>query len=93
VAAGNLINVRRGLYARVTEGTDPATFRVDRYLVASRLATDSVIAYHSALQLLGRAHSQSNRITYLSRFRAKPFTFQDTDFVPIHRADGLAHVA
>jgi predicted transcriptional regulator of viral defense system len=83
VAAGNLINVRRGLYARVPEGAKPATFRVDPYLVASRLATDSVIAYHSALQLLGRAHSQSNRITYLSRFRAKPFTFQDTDFVPV----------
>jgi len=37
-----------------------------------------VIAYHSALQLLGKAHSQSQRITYLSGRRAKPFVFQDT---------------
>jgi len=83
VAAGNLLNVRRGLYARVPEGSDAATFRVDPYLVASRLAEDAVIAYHSALQLLGKAHSLSQRITYLSARRAKPFTFQDTEFVPV----------
>src|SRR5262245_51435275 len=71
VAAGNLINVRRGLYARVSAGADAATFRVDPYLLASRLTPDAVIAYHSALQLLGKAHSQSQRLTYLSAHRAK----------------------
>lgn len=83
VAAGNLINVRRGLYARVTAGADAATFRVDPFLLASRLSDDAVIAYHSALQLLGKAHSLSRRITYLTRHRAKPFEFQDTRFVPV----------
>lgn len=83
MAAGNLINVRRGLYARVPDGADAATFRVDPYLVASRFAEDAVIAYHSALQFLGKAHSQSQRLTYLSGHRAKPFTFQDTEFVPV----------
>jgi len=83
VAAGNLINVRRGLYARVPEGADAATFRVDPYLLASRLTEDAVIAYHSALQLLGKAHSQSQRLTYLSAHRARPFTFQDTEFVAV----------
>lgn len=83
VAAGNLLNVRRGLYARVPRGADAATFRVDPYLLASRLSEDAVIAYHSALQLLGKAHSLSQRLTYLSRRRAKPFDFQDTRFVPV----------
>jgi predicted transcriptional regulator of viral defense system len=83
VARGNLINVRRGVYARVPESADAATFRVDPYLLASRLAEDAVIAYHSALQFLGNAHSQSQRLTYLSGRRAKPFTFQDTEFVPV----------
>lgn len=83
VAAGNLINVRRGLYARVPEVADAATFRVDPYLLASRLTEDAVIAYHSALQLLGKAHSQSQRLTYLSAHRAKPFSFQDTEFVAV----------
>jgi predicted transcriptional regulator of viral defense system len=83
VAAGNLINVRRGLYARVPAGADAATFRVDPYLVASRLADDAIIAYHSALQLLGKAQSESWRLTYLSAHRAKPFAFQDSEFVPV----------
>lgn len=83
VAAGNLINVRRGLYARVPEDATAATFRVDPYLLASRLSEDAVIAYHSALQLLGKAHSHSQRLTYLSRHRAKPFVFQGTEFVAV----------
>jgi|SRR5450432_335830 len=83
VAAGNLINVRRGLYARVPEGVDAATFRVDPFLVASRLSKDSVIAYHSALEFLGKAHSLSQRLTYLSSRRARPFQFQDTEFIPV----------
>ncbi len=83
VAAGNLLNVRRGLYARVPDGAAAATFRVDPYLLASRLAEDAVIAYHSALELLGKAHSQSRRLTVLSRRRAKPFVFQDTEFVAV----------
>jgi predicted transcriptional regulator of viral defense system len=83
VAAGHLINVRRGLYAVVPRVADPATFRVDPFLIASRLADDAVIAYHAALQLLGVAHSFSDRITYLTRHRAKPFRFQGSQFVPV----------
>jgi predicted transcriptional regulator of viral defense system len=83
VAAGHLIHVRRGLYARVPEGANAASYRVDPYLVASRLSDDAVVAYHSALQLLGKAYSLSHRITYLTAHRAKPFSFQDNDFVPV----------
>ena len=83
VAAGHLINVRRGLYAVVPPAADAATFRIDPFLVASRLAEDAVIAYHAALQLLGVAHSLSNRITYLTRHRARPFQFQDLEYVPV----------
>lgn len=83
VAAGHLINVRRGLYAHVPQGADAATYRVDPYLIASRLSSDAVVAYHSALELLGRAHSVSHKLTYLTAHRAKPFSFQDTDFVPV----------
>lgn len=83
VAAGRLVNVRRGLYARVPEGETANRFQVDPYLIASRLSKDAVIAYHSALQLLGKAHSVSSRITYLSAQRAKPFEFQGTRFVPV----------
>lgn len=83
VAAGNLINVRRGLYAVVPPTAGAATFRVDPFLIASRLTEDAVVAYHAALQLHGLAHSISTRITYLTALRVKPFRFQDIDFVPV----------
>lgn len=89
VAAGNLINVRRGLYARVPRGVVATTFRVDPYLIASRVADDAVIAYHSALQFLGKAHSLSQRITYLTGHRARSFQFQDTEFVPVYLPKSL----
>ncbi len=83
VAAGRLLNLRRGLYATIPEGESIDRFQVDPYLVASRLSEDAVIAYHSALQLLGKAHSVSSRITYLTARRGKPFEFQGTRFVPV----------
>lgn len=89
VAAGHLINVRRELYAVVPPTADAATFRVDPFLLASRLTDDAVIAYHAALQLLGVAHSLSNRITYLTRHRARPFRFQDLEFVPVRAPAAL----
>ena len=52
-------------------------------LVASRLAPDAVIAYHSALQLHGKAYSLSRRITFLSQSRVKPFTFRGVEFVAV----------
>ncbi len=83
VAAGRLINIRRGLYARVPEGENAQNFQVDPYLIVSRLSKDAVIAYHSALQFLGKAHSVSSRMTFLSAQRTKSFEFQGTRFIPV----------
>lgn len=83
VAAGRLIHIRRGLYARVPEGENSVQYCVDPFLIASRVAKDAVIAYHSALELLGKAHSTSSRLTYLTAQRAKPFEFQGTRYVPV----------
>jgi predicted transcriptional regulator of viral defense system len=81
--AGNLLHVRRGLYAVVPRGAAAETLRTDPFLLASRAAPDAVIAYHAALQLHGRAHSLSRRVTYLTCTRAKPFEFRGTEFVPV----------
>src|SRR4029077_2353191 len=83
VAAGRLLNIRRGIYARVPEGENLDRFQVDPYLIASRLSKDAVIAYHSALKFLGKAHSVSSRLTYLTERRLKPFEFQGTQFVAV----------
>ena len=81
--AGHLLHIRRGLYAVVPRGTSVDALQLDPFLVASRLAPDAVIAYHSALQLHGKAYSLSRRITFLSQSRVKPFTFRGVEFVAV----------
>jgi predicted transcriptional regulator of viral defense system len=83
VQAGHLLHVRRGLYAVVPRGVAPESLQIDPFLLASRLAPDAAIAYHAALQLHGRAHSLSRRVTYLTCTRAKHFAFRGTEFVPV----------
>lgn len=57
VKAGNIKRIARGLYASVPKHADPATWWVDRFLVASRLRPEAVIGYHSALELHGYAYT------------------------------------
>jgi predicted transcriptional regulator of viral defense system len=84
VAAGNLLHVRRGLYATVPRGMDPQTWAPDPYLVASKLANDASLAYHAALQFHGRAYSVWSRFHYLTRKRSRSFSFRGVSFVPVH---------
>lgn len=91
--AGNLIAVRRGLFAVVPPGSDPKTFPVDPFLVASKLRRDSVISHHAALQLLGRAHSVHGRTVYsasrpLDRFAFRGHVFQGVRFPKALRRAG-----
>ncbi len=83
VAAGNLLRVRRGLYATVPHGIDPKQATVDPYLVATRLTDDAVVAYHAALQFHGKAYSVWQRFHYLTRLRARPLSFRDMEFLPV----------
>ena len=57
VKAGNIKRIARGLYASVPKHADPATWWVDRFLLASRLRPEAVIGYHSALELHGYAYT------------------------------------
>jgi predicted transcriptional regulator of viral defense system len=83
VQAGNLLRIRRGLYAVVPRGVRPADLQLDPYVLASHLASDAVVAYHGALQFHGRAHSLSRRVQFLTASRARPFEFRGTQYVPV----------
>ena len=83
VHAGHLIRVRRGLYAVVPRGVPPEAAPSDPVLLASRAAPDAVIAYHSALQLHGKAYSVSRRFTYLTQTKSKPFQGLGAEFLPV----------
>ncbi len=80
---GRLVRVRRGLYATVPRGVEPGAARVDPYLMATKLAPDAVVAYHSALQFHGKAYSATNRFTYLTRRRLRALRFRDAEFVAV----------
>ncbi|HSW29037.1 MAG TPA: hypothetical protein VLH75_06005 [Longimicrobiales bacterium] len=83
VAAGNLIHVRRGLYAVVPPGLKPGEAPVDPYLLTTKLTDDAVVAFHAALQFHGKAYSVWHRFHYLTRHRARPTSFRDAQFVPV----------
>jgi predicted transcriptional regulator of viral defense system len=63
---GRLVLIRRGLYAVVPPGADPETYEVDPYLVAAKLRDDAVLAYHTALDLRGKAYSVFNEVIFLT---------------------------
>lgn len=83
LASGRLLRVKRGLYAVCTPGVEPAAAEVDPYLVASKLQHDAVVAYHAALQFHGKAYSLWRKYHFLTKKRARPFTFRGQDFVPV----------
>ena len=83
VHAGNLLHVRRRLYAVVPRGISPDTLQLDPYLLAGHLTADAVVAYHAALQFHGKAHSVSRRFAYLTLTRVKAFEFRRTEFIPV----------
>ena len=97
VATGRLHQVERGLYAPVPPGVDRRAFAPDAFLVGAAARADSVFAYHSALQLLGAAHSVFHVVAVFTARRRRPlrvgnvrveFVSHPTPLVR-HRAVGL----
>ncbi len=72
VATGRLRQVERGLYAPVPPGVDGRAFAPDAFLVGVTAREDSVFAYHSALQLLGAAHSVFHAVAVFTSRRRRP---------------------
>ncbi len=73
---GRLLSVRRGLYAVVPAGVNPEEFPVDPYLIASKLADDTILSFHTALEVFGKAYSIFEKYTFFSSRQLQPFTFQ-----------------
>jgi len=77
---GHLVRIRRGLYAVVPPGSDPENCPVDPYLVAAKSADDAVLAYHTALEVHGKAHSVFERYSFLSSRPLRATTFRTYRF-------------
>ncbi|OGV85769.1 MAG: transcriptional regulator [Lentisphaerae bacterium RIFOXYB12_FULL_60_10] len=77
---GHLIRVRRGVFAVVPPGGEPETCSVDPYLVAAKSAADAVLAYHTALDVQGKAHALFERYFFLSGTPLRPTKFRNYRF-------------
>lgn len=80
---GRILRVRRGLYVTVPPGMSPNLCPVDSYLLAAKMTNDAVLAYHTALELHGKAYSVHQQFLYLTRFHSRLVTFRG------HRYRGL----
>jgi predicted transcriptional regulator of viral defense system len=78
--SGRILSVRRGLYAVVPLGMNPETTFPDPYLLASKMTTDGVLAYHTALEFYGKAYSVYSRFFYLSRRPSQLFRYRSMEF-------------
>jgi predicted transcriptional regulator of viral defense system len=63
---GRLRRLTRGLYAVAPIGSQASKFRPDPYLVAAALRPDAILSHHSALDLLGHAHSVFHLFPYFT---------------------------
>lgn len=79
LTTGRLKPVIRGVYAVVPSGSSPESFQPDPFWVAAVVRPDSVFAYHSALELLGAAHSTWNRCTVFTTQRRRPLQIHITE--------------
>lgn len=64
--AGNIKRITRGVFASVPPHGVASAWAVDRFLAASRLRYDAVIAYHSALELHGCAYTDAPDVQAIS---------------------------
>ena len=81
---GRLISVRRGVYAVVPEGADPASYPVDPFLIAAKLTRDAVLSHHTALEFHGYAYSLHQHFAYTAARPLPTFTFRGYTFRGVH---------
>jgi predicted transcriptional regulator of viral defense system len=77
---GRILRVRRGLYVAVPFGVDPESCPIDPFLLAAKMADDAVLAYHTALQFHGKAHSMHERFLYVTGRPTRPVNFRTYRF-------------
>ncbi len=73
--SGRIMRLRRGLYAVVPPNQSPETMTIDPYLIAALVVEDSILAYHTALELHGVAYSAFQKFTFTTQQKIKLFFY------------------
>ncbi|MDR1964582.1 MAG: hypothetical protein LBQ50_12445 [Planctomycetaceae bacterium] len=74
---GKITLIRRGLYAVVPHGIQPETFFPDPFIVAAKMCSDAVLAYHTALEFHGRAYSLYKKHYFVSVHPSLRLSYND----------------
>lgn len=80
----HILRIRRGLYAVIPIlQRQQKSFQVNPYLIAGRVTEDSILGYHTALDLQGFAYSAFNHFYYFTRRQVRPLEFQSNTFCAV----------
>ena len=80
---GRIARVKRGLFVRRDPSAAANGLTPDLIAIASRMAPDAAVAYHTALEVHGYAQSVFERLTFVTWTKTKPISFQGRRFVPV----------
>lgn len=80
VKKGRLLRVKRGLYVVIPEGMYSENFPVDPYLLASKMADDAILAYHTALDIHAKSYSIYNQFQFLTEHAVRIVSFRNYTF-------------
>lgn len=83
VRQGRIARVKRGVFVRLDPAGDRVARPPDFIALASRMAPDAAVAYHTALEVHGYAQSVFEKLTFVTWTGAKPTTFEGRRFVPV----------
>lgn len=83
--------IKKGLYFNIRPGSNVEQTSPDPFLIASKLSDDAVIAFHSALDLLGFGHSLFNTYYYFSNLFHSKFSFRGNNFCSVINPRKLQH--
>ena len=78
VRSKKIVKVRNGLYVHVDVSGYPLTTKFE---LATKIAEDAFVCYHSAFEYFGVANQVFNTVTVGSKKRFNDFTFDDIDYV------------
>ncbi len=81
--AGNLIHIRKFLYAVKPVSMKEEDYWIDPYLIAAKASSNGILAYHTALELLGLAYASFDEMTFLVDSPSHVFSYAGQRFRPV----------
>ena len=80
---GNIIRIRKSLYAVKPPFVNRDQLWIDPLLIAGQVSPNAIISHHSALELHGLAYTSFEEHIFLTEKPSKSFNFQGQTFRPV----------